>query len=83
MSDWKSLSQAEASALLNAPREPYKMSGHQFVTRKRMPWPVCKSCGLVALRNPRTAWCIKHGCNYDNHASFPVAMARFDQQAQQ
>lgn len=52
-----------------------KIQLHEWSTVKRLPWPVCKGCGLLALRNALTDWCIKRGCNYDEHPGYKGAVA--------
>ncbi len=39
-------------------RGPHQMSG----VIKRMPWPYCRRCGLVALRNDATRRALKEQC---------------------
>jgi len=31
-------------------------------------------CGLIALRNELTRWCIRHGCDYDEHPGYAMAV---------
>jgi hypothetical protein len=40
------------------------VAGHTFdgESLRRIPWVVCRCCGLVYLRNERTAKAIKAGC---------------------
>lgn len=48
---------------------------HVFVSiTKRLTIPMCRKCGLVRLRNALSDWCVKHGCNYDEHPGFAEAM---------
>ena len=61
---WKTVSHMETEP------EKYKFEGHAFIPLARMPWPHCKRCGLVALKNDVTRKAIKLGCNYDMHSSF-------------
>lgn len=42
----------------------------QTIGVKGFPWPVCKKCGLVYLKNQFTAWCIKMGCNNEDHSDY-------------
>ncbi len=39
-----------------------KRRAHEAVLLKRLPWPVCKHCGLIYLRNDRTRAAITAGC---------------------
>jgi hypothetical protein len=50
--------------------EPYTMEHHAPVKLRSIPWLVCRKCGLVYLKNPFTAWCVKHGCNSEDHPSY-------------
>lgn len=54
----------------------YKLVGHQFQQRKRCPYPVCKSCGLVRLRNRLTGYAERYGCDYRKHAAFKAEEKR-------
>jgi len=49
---------------------PYKFEAHSFNRRLLERWECCSNCGLIALRNDPTFWCIKVGCNFSKHASF-------------
>jgi hypothetical protein len=35
---------------------------HQWAPLKRIPWPYCKRCGLLALRNEVTRTAMKAAC---------------------
>lgn len=48
--------------------------GHQFRKERGIPWPVCNRCGLVWLRNPLTAWCVRHGCWHEEHPGYRAAI---------
>jgi hypothetical protein len=54
-------------------KEPYKMVGHSFDFNKRIGKQVCKSCGLVNLRNNFTEWSIRMGCMSSDHPSYESA----------
>lgn len=44
---------------------------HNFQKRFRsIPWLVCTKCGLVRLRNPFTDWCVRQGCNAEDHPQY-------------
>jgi hypothetical protein len=32
--------------------------------------PVCKKCGLLYLKNELTQWCVRQGCNYEEHPEY-------------
>lgn len=68
----KTLSRKEVEDWLNCkgPKEPYKMKGHSFIPLKGVGKHYCSSCGLVALNNPISDWCVNTGCNYKDHAQY-------------
>jgi len=49
------------------------MNSHSWVKVRWMPWLLCGKCGLVALKNDITRWCISHGCDYDEHPGYSEA----------
>lgn len=51
-------------------KEPYKMVGHSFVLNSRIGKSVCKTCGLVALRNQFTDWAVRMGCMSEDHPNY-------------
>lgn len=51
-------------------RGAYKMHPHAFVARRRLPWPACKHCGLLRLRNQLTEWVERMGCNAEDHPGY-------------
>lgn len=51
-----------------------KVTPHQWAKRKALPWPVCRCCGLVQLRNPLTAWCVARGCDYAEAPGYAAAV---------
>ena len=51
-------------------QEEYTYEPHQFYKPKRLPWMICRCCGLVTLSNPLTEWSIKKGCNYKDAPNF-------------
>lgn len=74
---YQTLSSKERDRFLDSKEQrSYKMVGHQFVPLKGAGKPYCKSCGLVALRNKATEWCIDKGCNFDVHKGYKEAMKR-------
>lgn len=56
-------------------KDQYKYIGHG-------PWyslggkKVCWSCGLVALNNKASDWCVDKGCDYKLHSGYTNAMKR-------
>ncbi len=48
---------------------------HSFRPVKGLSWPVCSCCGLVRLRNPLTDWCVRNGCNHEDHPGYRNAVA--------
>lgn len=48
----------------------FQVNPHKFCKRKYVPWLVCQGCGLIALRNPFSEWCVKMGCDYEDHPDF-------------
>ncbi|ATS93451.1 hypothetical protein P1A145kb_p051 [Pectobacterium phage DU_PP_I] len=41
---------------------------------------VCAWCGLVALRNKASEWCVEKGCQYKLHTSYPATMKKLTRQ---
>lgn len=77
MSKEYTLTDKEKEELLNASsKKPYKMKGHSFVPLSSVGKQYCRNCGLVALRNRATDWCIEKGCNFEDHNSYEQAMKR-------
>lgn len=37
---------------------------------------ICIHCGLLRLRNLLTDWCVRQGCNYEDHPGYTQAMRR-------
>lgn len=74
---YKTLSDKERNELLaKSGKESYKYSGHSFRQMKGVGKQVCNNCGLIALRNKATDWCIDKGCNYEDHPQYKQAMKR-------
>lgn len=57
-------------------KEEYTYEKHHFFLDKHAGKQVCAWCGLVALRNKATDWCIEKGCGYKNHKSYRSTMER-------
>lgn len=43
----------------------YKMEPHNTKAMKGLPWPCCKRCGLLFLKNDRTRLAVSLGCRYN------------------
>lgn len=56
-------------------RENYKLVGHTF-NKVFSGKPVCSNCGLIALNNDFTRWCIEKGCYADLHPQYNSAKVR-------
>lgn len=54
----------------------WKLAPHSPDKLSRIPWPVCRACGLVFLSNDLTRWAVKHGCNYKEHPSWAAQVRR-------
>ena len=75
---YKTLSESEKLSLLSTKEHrKYKMVGHSFTPLKGVGKSYCKNCGLVALRNKFTDWCVDKGCNYDVHSQYKSAKKRY------
>ena len=68
---FKTLSEKEkADFLYQKENRKYKHTGHTWTPLKGVGKQVCKGCGLIALRNPLTDWCVEKGCYYEAHPQF-------------
>lgn len=56
-------------------KEPYKLVHHSF-NRQVCGKQVCSNCGLMALNNDFTKWCIDKGCNADLHPQYKSVRLR-------
>lgn len=71
------LNQNEISEFLSAGyKQPYKMKGHSWIPLKGVGKNYCSGCGLVALNNKITQWCIKKGCNFSDSPYYKPALKR-------
>lgn len=52
----------------------YKPEPHKFKKLRRIPWEFCTGCGLLRLHNALTDWCVRQGCNHDEHPGYPSAV---------
>jgi hypothetical protein len=73
MSDWHQVHDGLKWALQ---KEPYKMEAHHWIAMKGLSYAVCKKCGLVNLKNELTRWCVKMGCNHDDHPQYKESVKR-------
>ena len=48
----------------------YIFEAHSPIKIKVIPWLFCKYCGLIFLNNELTKWCIKMGCNHEDHMQY-------------
>lgn len=64
--------QQEVLDLLNSRKSkpPYELQGHSWTPLKGVGKQYCKRCGLVALNNPFTDWCVRMGCNHEDHPQY-------------
>lgn len=74
----RTLSSREVLDFINQSKtkEVYKMVGHQFTPLKGVGKSYCKSCGLIALNNDISRWCVDKGCMYQIHVGYPNALRR-------
>lgn len=78
---YQTLSNNERDKLLQITgKDPYKFKGHSFRPMKGIGKQVCSGCGLIALNNKATDWCIDKGCNYEDHPQHKQAMKRLTKQ---
>ena len=40
-------------------------TGHSWTFFRKFPWPYCKRCGLVHLKNKATEVAVRKGCDAD------------------
>lgn len=52
--------------------EPHSWTGNKVLSRQ-----VCRKCGLVALKNDFTAWCIQMGCDYRDHPEYEAKRMQY------
>lgn len=46
---------------MKKPPGAVKLVPHRWMQLKRLPWPVCRGCGLVRLRNKPTEKAVRRG----------------------
>jgi hypothetical protein len=75
----RTLSAREILDFLNesVKKEPYKMKGHSFTPLKGVGKSYCKNCGLIALNNRISEWCVDKGCDFHNHIGYKSALAKY------
>ena len=66
----------EKNEFLSLGSTPYTFKGHTFKPMPRIGKQLCSGCGLLALRNDITRWCIKKGCNYADNPHHKAALRR-------
>lgn len=58
-------------------KQTYKFVAHQWIRRKNLPWLMCKTCGLLLLKNAFTKWCDSKDCLNEIHSEFSNARIRY------
>lgn len=58
-------------------QEEFTYERHHFYLDKNAGKQVCAWCGLIALRNKASDWCVEKGCNYKLHPNYKSAIIRF------
>ena len=48
----------------------YFFEAHVWRFSKILSREVCRKCGLIRSRNDFTDWCVKHGCNHEEHPGY-------------
>lgn len=61
-------------------KEKFKFEGHQWYSNRLAGKQVCWQCGLVALNNKASDWCVTKGCNYADDPSYERKMAELTKQ---
>lgn len=56
-------------------KETYQMKGHSF-NKNVSGKSYCSNCGLIALNNDFTRWCIDKGCYADLHPQYESTKRR-------
>lgn len=51
-------------------KESYKLINHSFEFNSRIGKSVCKSCGLIYLKNEFSEWSVRMGCMSSDHSSY-------------
>ena len=54
----------------------WKHQPHKWRPLKAVGREWCTRCGLVHLHNELTQWCVKHGCDYDEHPQYKSTIRR-------
>lgn len=49
----------------------YEYESHHWKRMKGIGYDRCIRCGLLALKNPFSQWCIKMGCDHTAHPRYP------------
>ena len=56
--------------------EKYVYTPHHWYLDRNAGKHVCAWCGLVALRNKASDWCVEKGCDYKLHPSYRSAILK-------
>lgn len=54
-----------------------KIEPHRFVKWRLTSYQICCKCGLIRLKNKFTAWCIRNGCDHEDHPSYEQMRKHF------
>lgn len=65
---------------MKKPQPVYKYEKHEWYSHKLLGKQVCWQCGLIALNNKASDWCVQKGCNY---ADDPVYLSKMKQLTKQ
>lgn len=60
--------------------DKYKERGHTWYLDKNCGKQVCAFCGLIALRNQASDWCVQKGCFYKLHPSYQKTIRKLTKQ---
>lgn len=55
----------------------YKYLGHRLVPLNGVGKNYCFVCGLVAINNDVTRWCIEKGCYHEDHPQYKSKLKQF------
>ncbi len=60
--------------------EVYSYERHHFYLDSNAGKQVCANCGLIALRNKASEWCVEKGCLHKLHPSYSLTMKKLTRQ---
>ena len=74
---YQTMTEAEKIKFLGiSGKQPYKYEGHSLRPLKGVGKNWCPKCGLVALNNAISHWCIDKGCNYSDHPQYKTKVKK-------